>query len=83
MTYKLAVTPFDVKCPISYLMALVMFALSLTVFEIFAKPENFKNINFKNEGQGVEERDLRHSTGNVRFHIGDLFPYFSYLKIYV
>ena len=24
-----------------------------------------------NEGQGIEERNLRHSTGNIRIHIGD------------
>ena len=41
-----AVASFDGKSPTSYLMAIVMFALSLTVYEIFTE------IYLKNEGQG-------------------------------
>ena len=35
--------------------------------------------DFENEGQyeGVEERNLNHSIGNVRIHIGDFFQNFS------
>ena len=56
-------------------MAIVMFALSLTVCEIFSKQEKCQNCDLENEcqGQGVEERDLRHSTGNLRMHIRDIF----------
>ena len=57
----------------SYLMAIVTFALSLTVCEVFAKQEKFQNFGFANEGQGVEEQDLHHSTGNVEIHIGEFF----------
>ena len=33
----------------------------------------------KNEGQdqGVEERDLHHSTENIQFHIGEFFQYLA------
>ena len=34
--------------------------------------QNFDHIN-EGQGQGVEERDLRYSTKNVRFHIGCFF----------
>ena len=59
----------------SYLMAIVIFAISLTVCEIFAQQEKCQNSDFENDsqGQGVEELDLRHSTGHVRFHIGEFF----------
>ena len=54
-------------------MAIVMFAVSLTKYEIFANYEKCQNFELENECQGVEERDLRHSTGNVQIHIGDFF----------
>ena len=54
----------------SYLTAIVMFPLSLNVYEIFANQEKCQ-IDLENEGQGVEERNLRHSTRNVRIPIGD------------
>ena len=56
-------------------MAIVMFALSLTVYEIVANQEKCKNFDLENEcqDQGVEKRDLRHLTRNVRIHIGDFF----------
>ena len=70
--------------PTSYLMSIVMFTISLTVYEIFAKHEKCKKL-LENEcqGQKVEERDLRHSTGSVRIHIGDFFQNFSYLGAYI
>ena len=48
-------------------MAIAMFALSFTIYEIFAKQEKCQNFGLENEdqGQGVEEQDVRHSTGNV------------------
>ena len=49
--------PFDGKYLTSYLMARVMFAPSLN--------EN------EDQGKGVEEQDLSHSTEDFRFHIGD------------
>ena len=56
-------------------MAIVMFALSITVYEIFAYQIKRQTFNLENESQaqGEEERDLRHSTGNLRFLIGALF----------
>ena len=41
--------------------------------------QDFQSFNLENEGQGqeVEERNLRHSTGNVRFHVGDFFIIFA------
>ena len=49
-----------------------MFAF-LTVCEIFAKEEKIQKFDLENEdyGEGVEERYLRHSTGNIEIHIGD------------
>ena len=51
------------------------FALSLTIYEIFANVINFHNVDFENEGQGRGSRkwDSRHSTGNDQFHIVDFF----------
>ena len=50
-----------------------MFAISITICEIFAKQIiKCKSFDLENEvqDQGVEERDLRHAIGNVRIHIG-------------
>ena len=46
-----------------------MFALSLTVCE---KKANTL-IDSEDQSEKVEERDLRHATGNVRIHVGDFF----------
>ena len=59
--------------PTSYLIALVLFALSLAVWDIFANQEKCKNFDLANDGQEVEKRDLRYSTRNVRIGIGDFF----------
>ena len=55
--------PFDRKYITSTQLARAMFALSLTVCEIFGKQEKCQNCGVENEGQDqrVEERDLRHS----------------------
>ena len=52
-----------------------MFALSLTIYEIFANLITFQNFHLENEGQvqGGEKRELRSWTVNVRFCIGDFF----------
>ena len=50
-----------------------MFALSFTVYEIFAHQEKCHNFDLENGGLGVKERDLRHSTRNVRIRKGDFF----------
>ena len=57
---------------------IVKFALSLTVYKIFVNQEKYQNIDLDNEGQGqeVENWGFRHSTRNVRNHIGDFFPEF-------
>ena len=70
-----AMAPFDGKYQTSYLTAIVMFALSLTVYEIFANLIKCENFYLENEGQGEgrEKGNLCHSTGNARFHIGDFF----------
>ena len=54
---------FDHNYLTSYLMTIVMFALYLNVYKIFAYHDNFKNFYLKNEsqGHGVEERDFHHS----------------------
>ena len=53
-------------------MAIVMLAPSLTICEIFTNDEKCQKFDLENEGQEqVDERDLRHSTGNVRIHRGD------------
>ena len=59
----------------SYLIALVVFALPLIVYVIFANQIKWKKFDLKIEGQGQggEKRNLRHSIGNVRFHIIDFF----------
>ena len=56
-------------------MAIVMFALSLTVNKIFANQEKLQKFDRENEGHGqvVEERNLHHSTRNVCNHIDDCF----------
>ena len=48
-------------------MAVIMLAQFLTVCEIFARQEKSENFNFDNEvqDQGVDERDVRLSAGNV------------------
>ena len=61
--------PFDGKYMTSYLMATVTFALSHTIYEIFTKQMKCQKFYLENEGRGGEKRDLRHSTGNVRFCI--------------
>ena len=40
---------------------------------IFAKQEKCQNFDLENEGQGIEQRDLRHLTGNVQIHTDDFF----------
>ena len=59
----------------SYLMAIVMFALSITIYEIFGNEMKYVYFDFENESkdQRRENRDLHHSTGNVQFFIGDFF----------
>ena len=75
-TFK--VIRFNGKYATFYLLAIVTFALSLTIYEIFANREKCKNIDLKNEGQvhGVEKRNLRQSIRNVLIHIGDFSPEF-------
>ena len=58
--YKIRMAQFDGKYQTSYVTAIVTFALSLPVFEIFAKQENCQNfdLEYKGPGQGLEERDF-------------------------
>ena len=50
-----------------------MFAVTLTICEIFAKLISYQKFNIENEGQGGEKLDLYHLARNVRFHIGEFF----------
>ena len=54
-------------------MAIVMFAPSLTVCEIFAKQDKCQNFDLENESHAVKGRDWCHSTGNIRIHITYFF----------
>ena len=72
---------FNGKYTNSHIMAIVIFVLALTICEIFTKQEKCQNFDLiKNDGQGIEQQDLCHLTGNVRIHI---FQNFSYLGTYV
>ena len=54
---QFAVVPFDGNCTTSYVLAIVaivMFALSLIVCELFANLIKFKNFDHGNEGRGQE-----------------------------
>ena len=44
--------PFDGRYITSYVMAMVMFALSLTMYDILAKQIKGKKFDHENEGQG-------------------------------
>ena len=48
--------PFDGTCMTSSLMAIVMFALSPTIYEIFAKQIIRQTFDIENEGQGRGEK---------------------------
>ena len=66
--------PFQDKYLTSYVMALVMFALSLNICEIFSRIIKCRKSELRMECQGqVDERKLRHSTGNIGIHIGIYF----------
>ena len=54
MTYAIRSAPFEGKFPTSYMMVIAMSALSLTVYEIFANYEKFRNLDLANEGQVME-----------------------------
>ena len=60
----------------SYLMAIVMFALAITIYKIFTKQIKCQTQENVSQGQGVEKRDLCHLTENVRFYIADFFSEF-------
>ena len=63
----------------SYLMALVMFASSLTIYKIFAKQIKYQKFDLEKEDrdQVDEKEDLRHSTENVLLRIGDFVSEFQ------
>ena len=61
-----------------YLMAIVLFALSLSPFTSYLQIANqikCQKFDLENEGQDQEEEklDLHHLTGNVRFYISAFF----------
>ena len=64
------VAPFDGECLTSNLMAIVMFALSLLVYEILEKRQNF---DLQNEGK-CQEAELRDTPFDWKCsYIGELF----------
>ena len=65
---------FDGKYPTSYLLAIVMFAQSLTIYELFANIMKCQRLDLTNEIQGHkgEKRNSRQSTGNARFNASDV-----------
>ena len=65
----------------SSLMTIVMFALSLTIYEIFDNEIKFEKFDLKNYDQGREgeNHDLCHKTGNGQLNNGDFILTFSYL----
>ena len=54
---------------------LIMFALSVTVYEIFIYQIKFQKFDLETVGRGREgeKLDLRHSTGNGCIYIDDFF----------
>ena len=59
----------------SYLMTMVMIALSVTIYEIFTSPIKCQRFDLENEGEGQEgeNQNVCHLTGNVWFYIGVFF----------
>ena len=57
------------------MMAIVMFALSLIVYEIFANKDKFQKFDLENEDQGqeVHKLDLHLSIRNARILLGEFF----------
>ena len=66
----LALAPFDGKYMTSYVMAIIMFASDLTIYEIFAKHIKCKTVDLENELRS-RRRKKRDLTGNVRSCIVD------------
>ena len=63
--------PFDGKYVTYSLMTIVRFALSLTIYEIFARQNT--EFHLEHEGQALGKLDLRRSIRNVRSDISDFF----------
>ena len=67
--------PIESSDMTSYLMTIVMFALSFTIYEINSKQIKFPSFELENEGQGQgkEIEGLSHSTRNFLFYTADFF----------
>ena len=79
-----AMALFDGKYMTSYLMVIVMFTLSLTSCEVFAKIIQCQVFTLKMTVKfRVEEQDLRHFSGKVLIHIGEIFRILNYRGTYV
>ena len=69
--------PFDGKYMTSYLMTIVMFGPSVTIYKLSANQINCQKLDLENEdhGQEGEKWDMLQSTANVLiyFYIGDFF----------
>ena len=59
--------PFDGKSVTSNLMAILIYALTVTIYNVFASEIKCKKFDLENEDQGQEREklDLHHSTGNA------------------
>ena len=67
MTYN--IRSGAIRCPTSYLMATVMFALSLVVYEINANQDKCQKLNIQNEGRGQGVQKNR--TCAIRLEMSD------------
>ena len=60
---------FDGKYMNSYLTAIVMFALSLTIYEIFANEIKFQKCDLENEGQVLKVKKEKDGTCTIRLRM--------------
>ena len=79
--------PFDGKYLTSYLMAIVMFALSITI-KFARNLQNKKNattftLKVKVKVKEYKKWELCHLSGNVQTHIGEFCHNFTYLATYI
>ena len=76
-----AMAPYHGQYIIFYLTAIVMFALSVNIFEIFATQIKCQKVlPWKWRSRSRKRKlDLRHSTGIIRLYISDMWFFFRIL----
>ena len=67
--------PFDGKYEASCMTAILMCALSITIYKIFANQMNCQQLDLKNIGKGQEKQNIRLEMFDSVF--GDLFRIFA------